>query len=368
MTSKTTIQKLSLHNFRNFEKRNFAFEAQQVVIAGKNGIGKTNILEAISLLAPGRGLRNAKLDDIETLKNPDKGWSVQAKILIDDVDLRTITTLKDDCARRKIIIDDKKTANQAHLLNVLNVVWLTPLMDMIFVGSASDRRHFFDNIVANLYPDHIKDLARYHHYIKERLKILLQSPNQDSWILAVENKIVELISSIAHARVEVLGHLNNAISELHETFPKAQLTIEGKYENMVAAGKSALEIEKIIASDFATNRQQDFATGRTNIGTHKSDLVSFYKKRNILAKICSTGEQKSMLISIILGKARMIYTWTNKPPIILLDEINSHLDEYNRDKLLQEIHDMGSQCFMTGTDANSFSTLKNDAEFIDVTT
>ena len=357
------IDNIKVTNYRNFSTKSLNFSKNIVFFHGANGVGKTNILEAISLLAPSKGIRNSKLDEIESCNNNAYlgGWSVKAnfsyinKNAIDLSDVKHkeynfITAKEAEQKNRHIYVNDNKLTKQQDLTKFLNIIWLTPIHDTIFIDAKSQRSKFFDRLVFNIFPDHIQNLAKYDYYIKERLTILLSSNNYDNlWLNNIENEIALLISSITHARVQTIKYLNAELENLSNNYPKSFISFIGEYEELYINSNIAKDVENTAKEKLSQQRAIDKEKAQTTSGIHKTDFHTIAAKNHIAAKLCSTGEQKSLLISIIIAKARILKKYNNKTPILLLDEITSHLDHHNAQALLDEITDLDIQCFMTGT-------------------
>ncbi len=372
-----SINKLILTNFRNYHQAMIELEEDvPVVICGRNGAGKTNILEAISLLAPGRGIRGAKLADIDCQNTPDQDhafagspWSIFAEINAPEGDV-TIATGRDAASsgdKRIVKIDNELQPNQGMLGYVMSVVSLTPQMDQIFAEGATSRRNYLDKIVSVFFPEHARQLGIYEHAKSERRK-LLQRPHPDPhWLDSLEKRMAESGVAIAAERIETLQHLVFAVDQQYqqnsELFPKPILSIEGLVEESLHR-ITALETEKFFAEKLKHSRQTDAATGRTNVGPHRSDFIAVHPVKHLKAELCSTGEQKAILLAITLATVRAKQAWMDQSPILLLDEVVSHLDDTKRAALLDEILSLEAQTFMTGTETGLFHSIDGEAQFI----
>lgn len=342
---------LTLTNFRSYESARYDFDQQVTVVAGKNGIGKTNLLEAISLLAPGRGLRGAKLEEIKRFETPE--WSVVAEV----GGYKIATGLEAGRSRRTVKIDGEKQAGGNSLAEYVSCVWLTPQMDNIFLEGNTERRAFFDRLIFNFDPEHASRLAVYENAMRERIKLLKDGSNDQIWLRTLETRMAEYGIAIAAARNDLLSYLQDAVNKAATSFPKPEFELRSKYENMLEEN-SALTVEDTLRQDLLSSRQDDARNGRTNYGVHRADFHVVNTDKNIPANLCSTGEQKALLLSIILGLARLLREKRNRTPILLLDEVVSHLDENRRAELLEEIDSLGCQSFLTGTDAALFAGIK----------
>ncbi len=327
-----------------------------VVITGENGTGKTNILEAVSLLSPSKGLRGAKISELNNQANPNYIWSIVAN-------LRTKYGLKEIATQRNIRpnaksdsrlvhIDGQPIKKKSEIGGLLSVIWLTPPMQQLFIGSSSDRRVFFDQVVSNFFPEHSSHLGKYDQSTKERLKLLKNQQFDDHWLSALECNMFSEAGIISDARMQTLAFLNRAIRENDSPFPKAVLSL----------------INEPVPADFLArqkaNRALDSASGRTNLGPHLFDLEVIFKNKNMPAKFCSTGEQKTLLLNIILAQAYALIERFKVIPILLFDEVISHLDSKNRSLLFDEILKIKAQAWLTGVEPKSFAQIVDKAKFI----
>lgn len=363
-----SLSSLSLHHFRNYEHARLDVSSAPVVLFGHNGAGKTNILEAISLLVPGRGLRRAKLADMAQADHDDP-WAVVAYVngLMGEV---MIATGRDSEAgeieKRAVKIDGKPAKSHAELTRHLNMLWLTPQMEQIFLEGTSEARKFLDRLVYSFDGEHATQVNAYETAMRERNKILSLGNADAAWLSALENTMAEKASAIAAARILTVQHINHAIADSTLSFPKPLLEVKGVVEDALLAGKSALEAEGQFREALKSNRGMDAGAGRTLSGTHRSELVVTHKERGVPAHLCSTGEQKALILSIILAQSRAGTMWNGVVPIILLDEVVAHLDPARRLELFDEIIDTRAQVFMTGTDRALFAGMEKKAQFFEV--
>lgn len=360
MRYRNTIQEITLNNFRNHHCKKVTVGDSDVVITGHNGTGKTNILEAVSFLTAGRGLRKVKLGMINRQDGDSSHeWAVSA--LVDtargEYKIGTGNLNSSDSNKRLIRIDDKNAKNQNELSEILNIIWLTPQMDRTFLDGNSARRKFFDRIVYSFDVEHAGRVNKYEYYMRERLK-LLANRGDTTWLATIELKMSEAAIAIAVARIETLERLQHVIDENDSVFPKAIMSIEGIIESKMN-DYSSLQLEKILADTLLYNRDKDRNIGRTTEGVHRSVLNVIHNEKNIAAELCSTGEQKILLLSIIIAQARAVSLWHNYSPILLLDEVIAHLDTTKRQALFAEINSLQLQCWMTGTDAELFAGLND---------
>lgn len=366
-SNKVFLEKLLLSNFRNYQNLNLNLSESPIVITGPNGAGKTNILEAVSFLSPGKGIRSVKLEEADRIvSGVVHKWVVSAKISSSGESLQVGTGHDNNgqSSKRVIKIEGEIIKSQAELAKVFSVMWLTPQMDGLFIAGNSDRRRFMDRLVYNFDAEHASRVYSYEYYVKERNRLLQEKPDQN-WLTVLESKIAEKAISIAVARVDAIEIIQRAVMDAPSVFPKAKIGVEGFVENLVV-GKPALKAEEELRHALLLSRPNDMRTGRTSIGTHRSDFVVFHVDKNMPASSCSTGEQKALLLSIILAEARAKAMWKNSVPVILLDEVISHLDEIRRHSLFEEIVAMGAQVFMTGTDREVFAELNGKAQFINI--
>ena len=351
----SSLTALELYNFRNHQIISFKeIDPKPVVINGSNGIGKTNILEAISLLTMSKGLRGAKIAELNNQANPEGIWRITAGVR-SVYGLREISTyrnIRPKSESRLMQIDGNVIKNKSEVNELLRSVWLTPPMQQLFIGSSSDRRNFFDLIVSNFFPKHASCLSRYELATRERLKLLKNGQTDDYWLSAIEQNMFNEAEVISSNRMQTLNMLKKAIEQNDSPFPKAIIGL----------------LNEPIPADFRQmlkrNRNLDAAAGRTTLGPHLFDLEVIYQKKNMPAKFCSTGEQKALLLNLILAQVYALIEQFNTIPVLLFDEIISHLDGNNRILLFDEILKLGAQSWLSGIDPKSFSYLENHAKFI----
>lgn len=377
------VTKLQLYNFRNYVQLTLNLLPKNVVINGANGAGKTNILEALSLLAPGKGLRSTKLFEAD-MQGQNEAWVVSANLAIEQKDLNSnsfnspdlisqqkrylnfsIGTTRENSEngnKRIIKIDGKKIKNQNELNATLSVLWLTPQMDGLFNQGVSNRRKFLDQLVQSFDSGHSSRIFSYEYSLNERRK-LLDKNGDPTWLNVLEQKMAEHAIAIACARQSTIDIINDTIKNNSLDFPKAILSVNGEVEKLLQIHK-AQDAEQILKNRFTANRKIDQINKRTNIGTHKSDFSALHVEKNMPAFYCSTGEQKALLISIILAKARARILWQQSPPILLFDEATSHLDNRCQNQLFAEILEIGTQAWFTGTDKKIFDFMNKNAQFL----
>lgn len=367
---KAHISKLSLTDFRNYASLTIELEPGQVVLTGENGAGKTNLLEAISFLSPGRGLRRTVYGEVARAGAGD-GFAVHARIdgEFGATEIGTGTMAigqgSPDTGRKVRI--DGSTATAEAMLEHLRVVWLTPAMDAIFTGPAGDRRRFLDRLVLAIDPAHGQRTLDYEKAMRGRNRLLTEDARDDRYFEAIEAQMAETGTAIAAARVELTGLLTAMIAKLPDDgpFPKATIALEGALEAAVGS-RPAVDIEETYRTSLSEYRYRDRAAGRTLEGPHLSDLIVRHAPKDMPAELCSTGEQKALLIGLVLSHARLTGEIAGLSPILLLDEIAAHLDAGRRAALFSILDELGCQAFMTGTEPSLFSSLTGKAQFLTV--
>ena len=368
---RVALKQLTLTDFRNYPRLSLDLSCQHVVITGENGAGKTNLLEAVSFLSPGRGMRRAVLSDVARAGSTN-GFAVNAVIETPDgeVALGTGTfgeTPGGEVARR-LRVNGAAQKSTDVLTEHLRVVWVTPQMDGLFSGPASDRRRFLDRLVLAIDPLHGQRSLDFERAMKSRNRLFEDGQRDARWFDAIETQLAEFGSAIAAARVEIVRLLSGMMEQLPDDgpFPKADLILEGGIEALLSSGVSASDVEDQYRQMLAGNRPRDAAAGRTLDGPHRSDLLVMHRPKSMPANLSSTGEQKALLIGIVLSHARLVARMTGSAPVLLLDEIAAHLDAGRREALFGIIDDIGSQAFMTGTDRSLFAALEGRAEYLTV--
>jgi DNA replication and repair protein RecF len=360
--ARVAVRRLALTDFRGYASLRLETDPRPVVLTGPNGAGKTNLLEAISLLAPGRGLRRARLGDVDrTGAGP---WSVAARVgsARGDVAIRTAHLRESERARRSVQIDGDETDSQAALAEVLSVVWLTPAIDRLFQDGAGERRRFLDRLVLSGDPAHATRLARYAHVLRQRAKLLRAGRFDPSWLGGLERQAAAAGVAIAAARRQSVRGLSAARIDPPDGFPTLDLALSGQIEDWLAEAP-ALEVEERFVAALAQARRQDAETGSAAIGPHRSDLLVRDGASGRLASDCSTGQQKALLVSLVLAEARLRAAAGERQPILLLDEVAAHLDRERRAALFAALDDLGAQVWLTGTDAATFAPLGGRAQF-----
>lgn len=341
--------RLSLSHFRSHRAAELSFDGRPVAIFGPNGAGKTNLIEAISMLSPGRGLRGAAGEDLA--RGPERiGWKISAEF--QGLDGLHLLTTRGEGAGRRVEIDGKASP-QAGLGRVLRLIWLTPAMDRLWMEGAAERRRFLDRISLSLFPDHAEAAQLYDRALRERNRLIKDDIHDESWLGALEER---LAAEGARLRANRAGALMALEAVAEGEFPRAALTLE-------IAGPEGAEA---LREGWRAGRARDFAAGRTLIGPHRDDLGAVYAAKGMAARLCSTGEQKALLINVMLANGRAVAARFGTPPILLLDEVAAHLDEGRRGRLYEAILGLGAQAFLTGTGPELFESLRGIADFREV--
>lgn len=370
----TFLQSLKLHNFRSYEQAQMSgLENGLVVLTGANGAGKTNVLEAVSLLSPGKGLRGAKAQEIQKReegrakkKEIQNGWAISADIHAGFGPVKIGTGLDDRGEKRVVRIDGQAMRSQNALAEYVSCVWLTPQMDRLFLDSARERRKFLDRLVFAFDPGHAGRVTRYENALRQRSKLLQEGSPDSAWLSGLEAQVAETGIAIAAARLDFAGRLQKACEKAgEEPFPLARLAVSGMLEEALS-DRPALEVEEVFVKALAGSRGRDALTGGAAEGPHKSDLVVRYAAKDMAADQCSTGEQKALLIGLILAHARLIAAERGSAPILLLDEVAAHLDEGRRAALYDLLLGLGGQVWLTGTESALFAAVEGRAQFFEV--
>lgn len=381
---KSGVTRLTLSDFRNYTNLRIEADISPIVITGENGSGKTNILEAISFLTPGRGLRGSKLSDIKNIASTnlsfspsDNGWYVAAEILKNNEEHLIGTGIQKNFRedeseeqirifdRRIVKINQQKITQQTELGKYISAIWLTPQMDRLFLGGTQPRRSFLDRLVYAFDLEHAKRLANFEHLYRQWFQILKSGRADVNWLKATEETMSAYGVAIAAARREVIAKLNTFIThEPDDIFPDVRLELNGIIENQLN-NMPAVKVEQFYADQLAQQRKNVLYSEYVD-GINRTDFKVFYKKKDMPAELCSTGEQKALLISIILAQTKCQILDKGFAPVLLLDEVTTHLDDKKRDALLKKIKELNLQAWITSTEEQNFSILKNSAQFIKV--
>ena len=381
---KSGVTRLTLSDFRNY--RNLRIEANiaPIIITGENGSGKTNILEAISFLAPGRGLRSAKLADIKRILPPEEeilninsGWSVAAEILKNNeeyfIGTGTQKNFREDTEedeiknfeRRIVKINQQKITQQSELGKYVSAIWVTPQMDRLFLGGTQPRRSFLDRLVYAFDLEHAKRTANFEHLYRQWFQILKTGHADEHWLQSVETDMASLGVAIAAARRELIARLNTFIEhEPDDIFPDVRLELDGTIEKMLDT-LPAVRVEQFYIELLAKQRRNVLYNDYVD-GVNRTDFKVYFKKKNMPAELCSTGEQKALLVSIILAQTKCQILDKGFAPILLLDEVTTHLDDKKRDALLLKIAGLHLQAWITSTESQNFAAIQNISQFLEV--
>jgi DNA replication and repair protein RecF len=357
--------------FRSYDRSELRMDTRPVVLTGDNGAGKTNVLEAISLLGPGRGLRRARLPQlphqassgsIDVAEQAQTPWGVAATVETPDGAVELGTGVQPSISERRVGRIDGEPAQSLNALSrIVRLVWITPAMDGLFMEAASGRRRFLDRLVLAVDPEHGGRVSAFERAMRERNALLRDGEKDAGWLSSLEAVMAENGVAMAAARRDLVAKLRGVLTDA-SAFPKADLGLEGPLEAAVEAS-AAVDVEEGYANRLAGARPLDAAAGRTLEGPHLTDLAVFHRDKAIEASACSTGEQKALLIGIVLAHARLLAIHGYGPnPILLLDEIGAHLDKRRRELLFEELDLLGLQAWMTGADSGLFSDLGDRAQ------
>lgn len=386
-SEKSGVLRLTLTDFRNYARLRVNARRGMIIITGENGSGKTNILEAISFLTPGRGLRGARLGDIrrmvpalvtdeyrpESISNVS--WAVSALVSHGEEETEIGTAVEkqlkenEDESRsfdkRVVKINGQKVASQAELGKYISAIWITPQMDRLFRGGSQPRRSFLDRLVYAFDVEHAKRTANFEHLYKEWYQLIKTGQHNDIWLSSLEENMAATGVAIAAARREQIAKLNTFIEhEPDDVFPNVILELEGIIEKLLDK-MPAIEVEDFYCN-LLKKQRKNILYNDTVDGVNRTDFKVYYRKKRMPAELCSTGEQKSLLISIILAQTKCQTLDKGFAPVLLLDEVASHLDEMKRDALLEKIRELGVQAWITSTDSHLFQRVKEDAQFFGI--
>jgi DNA replication and repair protein RecF len=370
------VRQLRLTEFRNYRRLRLELADTPVVLTGDNGAGKTNLLEAVSFLAPGRGLRRSRLDEVSRQPRPDEpppasGWAVAGVLDVPGgrvaigTGLETAPGGDGEAMRRVVRIDGRTAASQLALGEHVVAIWLTPQLDRLWVDGPGNRRRFLDRMVAAFDPAHAGSVAAYEQAMRHRARLLAEGRSDSHWFAALEDAMARHGVALTAARLDLVARLDQAARLGVGPFPRASLALAGEVESWVAE-MPALDAEDRLRARLAANRGIDSQAGITTSGPHRADLGVRHLDRDIPAAEGSTGEQKAVLVAIVLAHARLATLARGHPPLLLLDEIAAHLDARKRAALFGEITALGCQAWMTGTDGATFAPLAGQAQFLHV--
>jgi DNA replication and repair protein RecF len=363
-----SIRRLVLADFRSYTALDLRLDSRLIVLTGENGAGKTNLIEAISLLSPGRGLRRAELAECARIGGPGT-FAISVDVATKDgmIRLGTGTELQPEATiLRRYRLNREPIASIRRIADYVRVVWLTPAMDGIFAGPAGERRRFLDRLVLALDAEHGGRVNALERALRNRNRLLEERGTNDRWLDAAEREIAELGVAVAAARSQAIAHLATVIAATKDSpFPFAELGVKGEIEDLIA-GRPALQAEEIYRRLLRDNRGRDAAAGRTLIGPHTSDLLVHHGVKQAEAARSSTGEQKALLVGLVLAHARLVASLSGIAPFILLDEVAAHLDAARRAALYERLLALESQVFLTGADRAAFAPLEGRAAMLKV--
>ncbi|HEY1753396.1 MAG TPA: DNA replication/repair protein RecF [Caulobacteraceae bacterium] len=363
---RSAVESLTVTDFRSYEQAQLVAGGRSVFLFGPNGAGKTNLLEAVSLFSPGRGMRAASLAELgRRLSQEPQGraWAVSAAILADDGTTQLGTGVETAGAARRLVRVEGEPAPPGRLAEHVRPLWLTPSQDRLFLEGAADRRRFFDRLVFAAEPIHAAHVGAYERSLRERTRLLADEAPDGAWLTALEARMADAGARVAEARAATLTALQGEIdARAGRPFPQGDLGLAGDYEQLALAGARLAEIEARIAADLAASRPRDAAAGRALKGPHRGDLTVVHRLRGRPAAECSTGEQKALILNLVLAQGARLSRAESQPnPILLLDEVAAHLDPVRRAALAEEIGALGLQAFLTGTDEALFDPFKGEA-------
>lgn len=365
------LSQLKLQNFRCYEKAVLdGLSSGLIVLHGQNGAGKTNVLEAVSLLSPGRGLRSAKALEFQK-RDSDQPWGIAGICETRGGGVKLGTGLDPLKDKRVVRINGVNAKSQNALSDYVSCIWLTPQMDRLFIEGAGTRRRFFDRLVFAFDPGHSGRVTRYENAMRQRSKLLQEGNADPVWLKSLESQMAETGVAISAARLDFVQKLQAACDHIDAKeeayFPRAIIELRGTIEELLSKSP-AVEVEEMFAYQLEQSRERDAIVGGAASGPHKSDMVVTYASKKMPAAQCSTGEQKALLITIVIAHGRMMAAEKGAPPILLLDEVAAHLDEGRRAALFDILISLGGQVWMTGTDISLFDSVLEKAQIFYVET
>ncbi len=365
------VSSLKFHNFRCYKAARLEeLSSGLIVLYGANGAGKTNVLEAVSMLTPGRGIRGVRVQEMQN-RDAEEAWAVASVVTSSYGDAQIGTGLDIDTDKRVMRINGRSVRSQAALAEYMSAVWLTPQMDGLFLEGSSARRRFFDRLIFAFDPGHAGRVTRYENAMSQRSKILREAEKGSGtpdaiWLKGLESQMAETGVAIAAARRSFIDRLQMACDKAEVSdFPRARLQLRGTVEELLGR-VPALEVEELFRNQLMQSRERDAIIGGAATGPHKADLLVSYAAKSMPAEQCSTGEQKALLLGVVLAHARLIAAERGAPPVLLLDEVAAHLDEDRRAALYGLLQDLGGQVWLTGTDESLFGVIRGQAQFMQV--
>jgi DNA replication and repair protein RecF len=367
-----SVSRLTLTDFRNHAALDLTLDARPVCLFGPNGAGKTNILEALTMLAPGRGLRSASVTDVARDGGEGRAqlWTVSARVVLDDEESAIGVGVErtPEGGTKRVARLNAQPATASDLAQAARMTWLTPAMDRLFSGPAGDRRRFFDRLTLARAPEHGHAAAAYEQALRERQRLLADRNFDNAWLTGLEREMAAHGAAIAAARVETLARLQDAIDVRPAgAFPKAVLALEGLLEAQFEAGAKSADVEEGFARLLRDVRGRDAGAGRALDGPQRSDLKARHSQKDMPAEQCSTGEQKALLVGLVLAQARALADDAGAgPALLLVDEAAAHLDAVRRAALFDELLANAGQAWLTGTDESLFEAFGARAQMFEV--
>ena len=358
----TQLLSLSVQNFRNYDACRIEIDAPKVLLLGDNGAGKTNLMEAVSLLAPGRGLRRAKAEHLPRVGAPAADWAVSARLVGAGEPVTIGTGVQSEMiggrdggreGGRRIMRRDGETVSQAEIGRIFSVSWLTPRMDGIFIDSPGARRRFLDRLVIAFDPAHIGRTSRYEKMLRERATLLSEGRGDDAWFNAIDASLAESAVAVTAARQALIADLNAEAANGWFGFPGVALGLEGQVESWLSDSSALAAEDRFI--EEARHRRQSGDAGLA--GPHASDMTAANSQSGVPAHLASTGQQKALLIAVVLAHARLQARRLKRPPVLLLDDVVAHLDIARRAALFDAVDAVGGQTWFSGTDEDDFTGL-----------
>lgn len=361
------ITRLALQNFRNYTSFSLELGQGPVVITGQNGVGKTNLLEAVSLINASRGLRKATLAHMGNMNTNQEGWACYFSFVRHEEDHKVLIKRDQDFVSKRQLFLDGTAVKQSDLNNMMPIIWLTPFMDQIFMESPGSRRRFFDKLLCAYEPSYSPYLYKLDYALRERNRLLKQGVHDDIWLSSLEKKIAEVSCVISMGRLELASKLLLHSQDLAAFLPRLHIQLSCDICEALQQ-KASLAVEEEIFARLKAGRTQDAEKGSAGCGAHLCDMVIYHLDFDRPAAVCSTGEQKALLLVLILSHACLMAEMQRCKPILLLDEVVAHLDEKRRTALFQALLTLKMQVWMTGTDVDLFSCLQQDGMFIGLST
>lgn len=367
-TASCWIKNLMLQNFRGYDSFCLETDHRSVVLTGQNGAGKTNVLEALSLLMPGKGLRRAKPQDFVRRGSGSQNWSVSVTMNVhhEDVHVGTgVQSLTESADERRIVKINHAVSPQVGLSEWVSVFWQTPQMDRLFDEGMSVQRKFLDRLVITFFPEHAQHLYRYEHALRERSRLLKEGTSEIKWVEILEATLAQEAFAILSLRQVFLKELNPLCKVGITKFPSVELSLKGELENW-AETMSSLDAEEKFQRSLQESRSYDAQFGGAKVGPHQTQVKVWHEAVGQFAELCSTGEQKALLLGILLANCRLHMGHHQRRPLLLLDEVVAHLDNVRRESLFEEIENLGIQAWFTGTDESVFLALGEKAQFFNI--